>query len=54
MPRPYPMDFQDRAIARLGARKSRKQWRTVKQMHADLVELGFGGSFGRVTAFARK
>ena len=34
--------------------KSRKQRRTVKQMHAELVALGFDGSYGRVAAFARK
>ena len=39
---------------RIEASKSRKQRRTVKQMHADLVELGFDGSYGRVAAFARK
>jgi transposase len=33
--------------------KSRKQRRTIKQMHADLVALGFAGSYGRVAAFAR-
>ena len=33
--------------------KSRKQRRTLKQMHADLVVLGFEGSYGRVAAFAR-
>ena len=33
--------------------KSRKQRRTLKQMHADLVVLGFDGSYGRVAAFAR-
>jgi transposase len=33
--------------------KSRKQRRTIKQMHADLVALGFDGSYGRVAAFAR-
>jgi hypothetical protein len=32
---------------------SRKQRRTLKQMHADLVALGFDGSYGRVAAFAR-
>ena len=31
--------------------KSRKQRRTAKQMHADLVVLGFDGSYGRVAAF---
>ncbi len=35
------------------AGKSRKQRRTLKQMHADLVVLGFTGSYGRVAAFAR-
>ena len=33
--------------------KSRKQRRTAKQMHADLVVLGFDGSYGRVAAFVR-
>jgi transposase len=35
------------------AAKTRKQRRTLKQMHADLVALGFTGSYGRVAAFAR-
>ena len=35
------------------AGKSRKQRRTVKQLHADLVALGFTGSYNRVAAFAR-
>jgi transposase len=39
---------------RIEAGKSRKQRRTVKHMHADLVALGFDGSYGRVAAFARK
>ena len=39
---------------RIEAGKSRKQRRTVKQMHADLVVLGFDGSYGRVAAFARE
>jgi len=38
---------------RIEAAKSRKQLRTVKQLHADLVVLGFDGSYGRVAAFAR-
>ena len=38
---------------RIEAGKSRKQRRTVKQLHADLVALGFDGSYGRVAAFAR-
>ena len=39
---------------RIEAGKSRKQKRTVKQMHVDLVALGYGGSYGRVAAFARR
>jgi transposase len=35
------------------AAASRKQRRTLTQMHADLVALGFTGSYGRVAAFAR-
>ncbi len=33
--------------------KSRKQRRTAKQMHADLVVLGYDGSYGRMAAFVR-
>jgi transposase len=33
--------------------RPRKQRRTIKQLHADLVSLGFDGSYGRVAAFAR-
>ena len=36
------------------AGKSRKERRTVKQLHADLVMLGFTGSYARVAAFARR
>jgi transposase len=36
------------------AGKSRKERRTVKQLHADLVVLGFTGSYPRVAAFARR
>ena len=35
------------------AGKSRKQKRTMKRLHADLVVLGFTGSYARVAAFAR-
>jgi transposase len=35
------------------AGKSRKQKRTAKQMHADLVALGYPGSYNRVAAFVR-
>ena len=38
---------------RIEAGKSRKQKRTAKQMHADLVALGYDGSYGRVAAFVR-
>ena len=34
--------------------KSCKQKRTVKQLHADLVVLGYEGSYGRVAAFVRQ
>jgi transposase len=34
--------------------KSRKQRRSLKQMHEDLRELGFEGSYDRVAAFARQ
>ena len=34
-------------------RKSRKDRRTAKQMHADLVKLGFDGSYERVAAIVR-
>ena len=36
------------------AGKSRKQKRTIKQLHADLVALGYDGSYNRVAAFARE
>ena len=36
------------------AAKSRKQKRTAKQLHADLVALGYDGSYNRVAAFARE
>ena len=35
------------------ANKSRKQKRTVKQLYADLISLGYDGSYGRVAAVAR-
>ena len=34
-------------------RKSRKDRRTAKQMHADLVQLGYKGSYERVAVFVR-
>lgn len=33
--------------------KGRKQRRSLRQMHADLKQLGFTGSYDRMTAFAR-
>ncbi len=36
------------------ANRPRKQRRTLKQIHADLTELGFTGSYDRVAAFARR
>ena len=33
--------------------ESHKQKRSTKQLHADLVVLGFGGSYDRVPAFVR-
>lgn len=55
-PRPSKLDpYAERLSAWLLAqtRRPRKQRLTVKQMHADLVKLGFDGSYGRVAAFAR-
>ena len=39
---------------RVEAGRSRKQRRTAKQMHVDLVTLGYDGSYNRVAAFARE
>lgn len=55
--RPSKLDpFADRLATwlRIEAKKSRKQKRTIKQLHADLVALGYEGSYGRVAAFARE
>ncbi len=54
--RPSKLDaFADKLSAWLKAEagKSRKQKRTVKQLHADLISLGYEGSYSRVAAFAR-
>lgn len=54
--RPSKLDpFADKLTAwlRIEAGKSRKQRRTAKQMHADLVALGYEGSYNRVAAFVR-
>lgn len=55
--RPSKLDpFADKLAGWLKteAGKSRKQRRTLKQLHADLVVLGFTGFYGRVAAFARE
>jgi len=36
------------------SKRHRKQRRSVKQLHSDLVQLGFSGSYDRVAAFARQ
>ena len=41
------------AMLRVESGKSRKHKRTIKQLHADLVILGYKGSYNRVAAFAR-
>lgn len=41
-------------MLRQEAGRSRKQKRTVKQLHADLATLGYDGSYNRVAAFARE
>ena len=45
--------FQLSAMLKTEAARSRKQRRTLKQIHEDLKELGFDGSYDRVAAFAR-
>ena len=40
-------------MLRQEAGKSRKQKRTIKQLHADLAALGYDGSYNRVAVFAR-
>jgi transposase len=41
------------AWLKLESGRPRKQRRRIKRLHADLVALGFEGSYGRVAAFAR-
>lgn len=36
------------------ARRHRKQRKTMKQLHSDLMQLGYTGSYDRVAAFARE
>ncbi len=55
--RPSKLDpFADRLSAWLKteSKKGRKQKRTLKQLHADLVSLGYDGSYCRVAAFSRE
>jgi transposase len=55
--RPSKLDpFADRLSAwlRTEAKKPRKQKRTAKQLHAELVSLGYQGSYNRVASFARE
>ena len=54
--RPSKLDaFADKLSSwvKLEASKSRKQKRTTKQLHTDLLALGYDGSYGRVAAFVR-
>jgi transposase len=55
--RPSKLDaFADKLSGwlKIEASKSRKQKRTVKQLHVDLISLGYEGSYNRVAAFARE
>ena len=36
------------------SKRARKERRTLRQLHADLVALGYEGSYNRVAAFARR
>jgi len=49
-----PYAFQLSGWLKTEAAKSRKQRRSLKQLHEDLSELGFKGSYDRVAAFARQ
>ena len=53
--RPSKLDaFADKLSGwlKIEASKSRKQKRTVKQLHVDLITLGYEGSYNRVAALA--
>jgi transposase len=55
--RPSKLDpFADKLAAWLKTEtaKSRKQRRTLKQLHNDLIALGYAGSYNRVAAFSRQ
>ena len=49
-----PYAFQLSGWLETEAAKSRKQRRSLKQFHEDLLELGFKGSYDRVATFARQ
>ena len=51
---PDPYAHQLAGWLKTEAAKSRKQRRSLKQLHEELVDLGFKGSYDRVAAFARK
>ncbi|HTM81618.1 IS21 family transposase [Asticcacaulis sp.] len=55
--RPTKLDaYADKLVhwLKIESGRSRKQKRTVKQLHADLVALGYDGSYPRVATFARE
>jgi transposase len=55
--RPSKLDLFAEKLAgwlKTNAGKPRKERQTLKKMHADLVALGFTGSYNRVAAFARQ
>jgi IS30 family transposase len=49
-----PYAFQLSGWLKTGAAKSRRQRRSLKQLHEELIDLGFKGSYDRVAAFARQ
>jgi transcriptional regulator with XRE-family HTH domain len=49
-----PYAFQLAGWLKTEAAESRKQRRSLKQLHEDFCELGFKGSYDRVAAFARQ
>ena len=51
---PDPYAHQLAGWLKTEAAKSRKQRRSLKQLHEELVDLGFKGSYDRVAAFARQ
>ena len=51
---PDPYAHQLAGWLKTEAAKSRKQRRSLKQLHEDLVDLGFKRSYDRIAAFARQ